>query len=268
MKLLSKVIKSFQYGSLIEEPAPQLFEQNDCVVDEQCRIMLDQAFQKAQQIVESAQSYKVELLQDCAKRTQIELKESKKRGYQEGYDRGYQEGEKAGTESGMQQGLAEGLQKAEKENQKYLNELAKMIQSVETSKEDILARFESDLTDLAVTIARTIIKKELVMDEKTLHHIIQNAVDSYRNQEWVRIYVSEKTADVLTKADVTIAQELKSVSDHVKVVVRDGMSDESCVIEMPNQVIDAGIDTQLNTIQSALDEAIRPEMRITPERKE
>jgi flagellar assembly protein FliH len=88
-----------------------------------------------------------------------------------------------------------------------------------------------------------------------LHSIIQNAVDSYRNQAWVRIYVSGDTANLLTKADASIAQELKTVSDHVKVVVTTGISDESCVIEMPDQVIDAGVDTQLKKIKSALEKS-------------
>ncbi|QAT50691.1 hypothetical protein EQM14_13485 [Caproiciproducens sp. NJN-50] len=255
---MSKVIKASQYNPFIESPGAAAGA--DVSPDAQCRLVLDQAFQKAKQIVESAQNYRSEQLRDCAEHADRELRESQEQGYREGFAHGREEGEKSGMESGMRQGLSEGAKKAEAENRQCLNELGEMIQSVEKSKTEILSKFESDLKDLAVTIARAIVKKELETDPKTLHTIIQNAVDSYRNQAWVRIYVSGNTANLLTKADVSIAQELQAVSDRVKVVVTTGISDESCVIEMPDQVIDAGIDTQLRKIQSALEESGQTEM--------
>ncbi|MFU0831614.1 MAG: Flagellar assembly protein FliH [Oscillospiraceae bacterium] len=258
MKLLSNIIKASQYDPSIEEQTVQFADgKSDAenAENQEALTILNQAFEKARQIVESAQNYRAEVMRSCAKQVETEFQEAKNRGYQEGLDRGFAEGQKKGLESGMRQGFSEGVQKAEEENQKYLDELAEMLQSVEASKTEILHKFETDLKNLAVTIARTVIKKELEIDSKTMHSIIRNAVDSYRNQAWVRIHVSGKTADLLTKADVAIAQELKSVSDHVKVVVTEGMNDESCVIEMPDQVIDAGIETQLNKIQSALNGA-------------
>lgn len=259
MKLLSNIIKASQYDPSVAEETVEFADGQSAAENEESLSALNRAFEKAKQIVESAQSYRAEVMSNCAKQVETELQEAKKRGYQEGLDRGFAEGQKAGLESGTQQGFSQGLKKAEEENEKYLDELAEMLQSVEESKTEILRKFEADLKNLAVTIARTVIKKELEIDAKTMHSIIKNAVDSYRNQAWVRLHVSGNTADLLTKTDVSIAQELKSVSDHVKVVVTEGMSDESCVIEMPDQVIDAGIETQLNKIQSALDAADRQE---------
>ena len=254
---MSKVIKASQYGLFVEEPNAAFGENVSAEVSN--RSVLDQAFQKAKQIVESAQSYRAEQLRDCTERVDREIQEARKQGYQDGFARGREEGKKSGIEAGMRQGLVEGAKKAEAENRDCLNELSQMIQSVEKSKTEILSKFESDLKDLAVAIARAIVKKELETDPKTLHTIIQNAVDSYRNQSWVRVYVSGNTANLLTKADSSLAQELQSVSDHVKVVVTAGISDESCVIETPDQVIDAGIDTQLRKIKSVLDESERSE---------
>jgi len=250
---LSKVIKASQYNPFTEDP--DVTYDTDVTPDVKCKKILDQAFQKAKQIVESAQDYRSAQLRDSAQRADQELKEAQKQGYQEGFANGREEGLKSGLEAGNRQGISEGAKKAEAENRKSLNELGEMIQSVEKSKTEILSKFEDDLKDLAIAIARAIVKKELETDPKTLHTIIQNAVDSYRNQAWVRIYVSGNTANLLTKTDASIAQELQAVSDRVKVVVTPGIGDESCVIEMPDQVIDAGIDTQLKKIQSALEES-------------
>ncbi|MCI1965313.1 MAG: hypothetical protein LKJ17_04175 [Oscillospiraceae bacterium] len=255
---MSKVIKASQYSPFSEQP--DVVRNPGVSPEVKSQAALDKAFEKAKKIVESAQSYRAEQLRDCAERVNHELQEAKKQGYQEGFASGREEGRKAGLEAGMRQGLSEGTKKSELENRKSLDELSGMIQSVEKSKTEVLSKFESDLQNLAFTIARAIVKTELKMEPKTLHTIIQNAVDSYRNQAWVRIYVSGDTANLLTKADVSIAQELKDVSDHVKVVVTTGISDESCVIEMPDQVIDAGVDAQLKKIQSTLEESGRSEM--------
>lgn len=90
-----------------------------------------------------------------------------------------------------------------------------------------------------------------------MQSIVLNALDSYRNQSWVRIYVSNQTATVLLKADNNIVQELQGVSDNVKVIAVSNMNDGDCVLEMPDQVIEAGVDSQLRKIRNAIDTAMK-----------
>lgn len=261
MRLLSKVIKASQAGLLPDAVfgGIALPVVAGAAEEDQHRAALEQAFRKAKQIVDSAQSYRMEQMRDCAARTAKETEEAKKRGYDEGFAQGHEEGKKDGMQAGLREGGTEGRKQAAAENRKYLDEMVRMIEAVERSKTDVLTRFESDLTDLAMTIARAIIKKELETDPQAMRSIIQSAMDSYRNQAWVRVYVSDKTANRLLKADKKIADELKEISDNVKVVVTAGMNDGACVLEMPDQVIDAGVDTQLKKIRTALNEAVRSE---------
>ncbi len=65
---------------------------------------------------------------------------------------------------------------------------------------------------------RAILKQELHTDDKALRNIILSAMEEYRNQEWIRIYVPEETANVLLKADSSIVDDLKEISDSVKVI--------------------------------------------------
>lgn len=289
MRLLSRVIKSFQYGAVLPaypaevesfdspedeeeenqpgdeageaQPEPHVpnraFPRPEYVPpDEKSKEILDRAFQKAKQIVDSAQNYSTHQIQELNERMLRETEEAKKQGYTAGYAAGSREGQKSGYEAGLRSGTEEGLRKAADVNQRTINELAEMIQTVEKEKEKVLQRFADNLQDLAVAIAKAILKKELEIDDKAMAKIILSAMDSYRNQAWLRIYVSDQTANILTKADNDIVEQLKNVSENVKVVAAQGMGDGGCIIEMPDQVIDAGIDTQLRKIRNAIDTAV------------
>lgn len=259
MRLLSKVIKASQYGSFQPAGAGDFGADGGPAAEDCCREILDQAFRKAKEIVDSAQAYRMGQLRECTERSEAERQEARKQGYEDGFARGREEGKKQGFEAGLQQGGAEGQRSAAAENRKYVDELARMIEAVEKSKSTILSEFESGLQELAVSIARAILKRELKLDPKTMHTIIVNAMDSYRNQEWVRIYVSGSTANLLLKGDAKITEELKAISENVKVVVTEGMGDGACILELPSRVIDAGIDAQLEKIQSGLNDAVRSE---------
>jgi flagellar assembly protein FliH len=289
MRLLSRVIKSFQYGAVLPafpaevesfdspedeeeenqpgeeagEASPELSVPNRASPrpaeyvppDKKSKEILEKAFQKAKQIVDSAQDYSTRQVRELNERMLRETEEAKKQGYSAGYAVGSKEGQKRGCEAGLRSGTEEGLRKAADVNRKNIEELAEMIQTVEKEKEKVLQRFGDNLQDLAVAIAKAILKKELEVDDKAMSKIILSAMDSYRNQAWLRIYVSDQTANILTKADNNIVERLKGVSENVKVVAAQGMSDGGCIIEMPDQVIDAGIDTQLRKIRNAIDTA-------------
>lgn len=263
MRLLSKVIKASQYGSFVPADPAGIFGADDGAAagtaEDRGREMLDQAFRKAKEIVDAAQIYRMEQLRDCAARIDGEMREARKQGYEEGFAKGQEEGKNQGFQAGLRQGSAEGARSAVAENRKHVDELARMIEAVEKSKSTILSEFESGLEELAVSIARAILKRELKLDPKTMHSIIVGAMDSYRNQEWVRIYVSGSTANLLLKSDAKIADELRNISDNVKIVVAEGMGDGGCILEMPTRVIDAGVDAQLDKIRAGLDEAVRSE---------
>ncbi len=279
MRSLSKVIHPGQYAATLsdyrpqelspevqpevppsassESPPPQTDRPASMQAQEEARRLMERAFLKAKQIVDSAQEYAAEKMQETREAIAADSAESKKRGYTDGYAQGSEKGKKEGGEAGYRAGFEAGRKQAEADNRKSLDELGMMIESVEKSKTKILDEFENDLIDLSTTMAKAILKRELHSDDKTLRSIILSAMEEYRNQEWIRIYVPEETASILLKADSSIADDLKEISSSVKVVVSPGMQDGSCIVETPDQVIDAGVDSQLNKIREAISEAMR-----------
>lgn len=262
MRLLPNVIKASQYvtvkngtafpannGSVPKVPDPPLEE-------DQHRKIVNEAFQKAQQIIEAAQNYTVNKVRESTQQMNQEAAQVLVQSREEGYGRGFAEGKKEGRELGYRDGYEEGcragLQKAEEENRAAAEELSGMLDIVETGKAEILQRYEADLKKLAVSIAEKVIRRELSMNEKAMQSIIVNAVDAYRNQEWVRIFVSKNTKTLLQKVDKSIVEALSDVSDSIKIEVSPDMDDGDCIIEMPDRMVDAGVNTQTEKIKQAL----------------
>lgn len=218
--------------------------------------VVEDAFAKAKKIVDAAQQYRSREEEKARKTIADETASEKKRGYSEGYALGTEQGKKDGTSAGYRDGYSEGGKKAEADNGKNLQELGSMIKAVEKAKTKILHDFESDLQDLATAMAKAILKKDLEIDDQAMRSIILSAMQEYRNQEWIRIYVSDKTANILLKADHSIVDALKDISENVKVVVSPDLNDGGCILETPDQVIDAGVDSQLQKIKSAIGSAM------------
>nr|WP_319488412.1 FliH/SctL family protein [uncultured Caproiciproducens sp.] len=216
---------------------------------DQHRKIVNEAFQKAQQIMEAAQNYSMNKVKESTQQMNQEAAQVLVQSREDGYRRGLLEGEKDGRELGYK----DGLKNAEEENQAVAAELSGMLETVETMKCEILRKYEEDIKKLAVAIAEKVIKRELSIDEKAMQSIITNAVDSYRNQEWIRILVSKNTKTLLQSVDKSIVQALSDVSDNIKIEVSPDMDDGDCTIEMPDQMIDAGVNTQIDKIKHVLD---------------
>ena len=256
------IIKASQYdemrsGDALNEPPNHLFQSSSDPmtkreVRDQHQAIVNDAFKKAKNIVEAAQTYSLNQLKESTMRLNEECAQMKVRSYEEGYDRGLAEGKTEGAALGYQSGFEEGLTKANQENKAIKDELSQMLETLEKKKTEILNQFEGDLERLAVTIAQKIIIKELSIDETAMQSIILNAMESYRNQEWVRIRVSPNTAELLMKSDRNMMQVLREISDNVKIVSSPEMKDGDCQIDLPDRLIDAGADTQMSSIKAAL----------------
>lgn len=263
---MSSIIKGSQYDT-INEPIPFLVHreikkdtaeqkndrtvQNPVSLEEQSKVILSTAFEKAKQIMDAAKSYSQSQIREATERMNQECVQMKRQSHDEGFALGMIEGRNAGKTAGYREGYEEGMKKAVAENQRLSDELSQMMEAIEHSKEKILEKYAADLQNLSIAIAKKILKNELALDENAMQSIIKNALDSYRNQEWVRICVSKNVADLLLKADHNIIEALKDVSNSVKVVVSPEMEDGDCIIDMPEQMIDCGVDTQFQNIEAA-----------------
>ena len=263
MRLLPSVIKASQYGGVKNADAfPLKIDDSKHVhKDEDLaaldlegtkRQILEDAVEKARQIVLAAQSYSEDQIREATQRIKEEGTQIKITSREEGYKQGLADGKEEGKAAGYQAGFAEGQKKAEEQNRALADELRLMLHTVEQQKDQVLQSLSQDVQGLAFAIAEKVVKVELRTDAAAMQAIIKSATDAYRNQSWVRISVSPQTADILAKADNDILQALQEVSDHVKITASPEMKEGDCKIDMPDQMIDASADAQLEKIKNAL----------------
>lgn len=253
--MTSRVIKTSQYKNIPDAPSFYGFGGHpEKAADEKTKeSVLDAAYVSAKQIVDAANEYSLKKIKETREKLLDESLKIRKQSYEEGFSEGMSEGKKAGMDAGYLSGYEEGLKACKEDNKKVAEELFRMLNIIEKSKSCILQKHEENIDRLALAIAEKVIKKELSLDKKTMLGMIKSATDSYRNQAWVHINVSENTANAFLQADKEIISSLAAVSQNVKIVVNPDLSDTDCLVELPDHIIDAGADTQLNKIKSAFD---------------
>lgn len=267
MRSLPSIIKASQYvgvsGKSVnpsELPHAHPASGTPANAKSQHEAIVNEAFRKAKDIVEATQNYSLNQLKESAMRMNEECAEMKIRSYEDGYAKGLAEGKSEGHQLGYDDGYRQGMKKAREEveaenreqSEAAKQEIGGMLESIENRKSEILKKFEEDLEGLSVAIARKIVRRELKTDEKALRSIIESVLESYRNQAWVKINVSPSNAELLMKADQGIIMDLQKVSSNVKIVSTPELDDGGCVIDLPDRLIDASVDTQFDQVQTAL----------------
>lgn len=238
-------------GASPADPAELLSAPAETVQDQHHAIVND-ALNKAKNIMEATQNYSLQQLRESATRMNEECAERKLRGYQEGYRQGEAQGKQSGYDAGYTDGYAQGVKQAHQEAQQTIDELMQMIQTVEQKGDELFARYEGDLESLAVAVAQKIIRRELNEGTAAMQSIIQSVLDSYRDVAWVTITVAPSAARQMTKSEHGIVQALQNISQNVKVIENPGMSEGDCVIDLPDRRIDAGVDSQMGMVKMAL----------------
>lgn len=201
------------------------------------------AIRESQEIIETANNYKIKMLANV----EIEIEEHRKRGYDIGYTQAYEKGKSLGYEEGKIIAQKEINEK----NEALIAELCKQIYMVEDSKDEIIKRYEKDLVKLAAEIAEKIIRVKISQEDEIIKDILKNAVKDYRNVEWLKIYLS-KNDYVTVSTDKNLMEKLSHISEHVTLeAIADG-EDGELIIESPENLIDLGVDTQINNLRNAI----------------
>jgi len=169
------------------------------------------------------------------------------------------EAEKAGREAGFTAGFvagqAEGKAEVLAQSKSELTRLSDFLGRMEASKEEIFTANEEILNRIAVSIASSIVQRELKSDPEYLKTRIRNLVQEYGAKEVLKIRVSPERYDEILR----IAPEFQAKFDTLKnlSVIADGFMDgNDFILETDFHRIDASLEHQIDTFKKALlDEA-------------
>jgi flagellar assembly protein FliH len=205
---------------------------------------VDYAQVQSDAILRNAKHQAEEIL---AKATQ-EAEEKAKAVYESARKNGYQEGYSKGLERAME----ESIRQREEQAEKLETEIQKFLEKASATLDRQLEDRTEELRDMAMAVAEKVVGISLKSSSEVICRMIQTAIDKRKHKEWVRIYIAECDAKKLTQIPPSLASALATLSDRVRIIPVAEDEPGTCIIEMPDEIVDASASTQLNNLRGML----------------
>ena len=195
----------------------------------------------AEFLMEQARRHADALLKEAQREAENIRALAEKEGYTEGWNHGCTEG--------REKALEEGRQQREIQRQEFQESLTQALESIEKEKNVCLKRYLDQLKDLAVAVGEKVIRISLKSNGDVIRRMIEAETEKMKKKAWVRIYMEHDDYETMIQADGEVVSHLTRLSDNVKFVVMEQSTGGSCIIEMPDEIIDMSVDTQMENIR-------------------
>ncbi len=221
--------------ALADETEGAVFEEDS--VDEAAKIL--------EEVRQAALRDAEEFLEAERRHAQEEAAQAREAGYRAGYETGYEEGRRRAD--------GEFRREFEKQLLAFQEDVERALQAVEAAKERCLHNYIDELKDCAIAIGEKVIQISLRSSGEVMKQMIISATEKLKKTAWVKIYIDKADYDMMMEADADIIDELSHLSDNIKFIVMDKEDTGSCIIEMPEEIVDVSVNTQMENIRDILE---------------
>lgn len=215
------------------EPEPEPEENPISFAQLQAEAILAEARQDAERILKQARD-------DADKEAGNVFAKAREEGYQEGYV------------AGMAQAAQESKAAREEQAKRQEEEVHRFMEQAGLALDRQMDQSVDDLRDLALAVAEKVVCVSLKSSADVISRMIQTAIDKRKKKEWVHIYISECDAKRLTQIPASLSAALSALSDRVRIIPMSDDESGTCIIEMPDEIVDASTSTQLNNLRTIL----------------
>ena len=161
--------------------------------------------------------------------------------------KGYAQGERAGLEAGV------------KRTDAVLRRLGETIDELAGLRRQILHQSEQQLVQLALALARRIVRRELAADDELLGALARVALERLGEARPATIRLHPEDF-----ARSTAGRLEQWAAAHVSVVADPTVNRGGCLVESPFGFVDASIEAQLQELAGALLESAHPGFEGSP----
>lgn len=152
----------------------------------------------------------------------------------------------AARRQGHEAGRAEGEQKARAELEGLLAKMAAAISELAGVRSEMRRRAEQDVVKLALLIAKRVLHRELTVDENAISALARVAFDGLARSETYKVTVHPRFAQAIAAAIPA------GVASRVRIEPDPAREPGTLLIDSPDGLTDASIDTQLEEIGRGL----------------
>ena len=217
------------------EPPVRSFEQEMSLAQAEADRLLQHAKAQAEHIIEEAKQA-----------AETEVARIYQRASEDGYNQGYAEGHQKGQE--------EASAATRKAAQDAVESVQRFLAQANQTRDAEIDRLSAEVLDVAVAVAEKVIHVSLKSSAEIIKRMIISATEKLKRREWVQIYVADCDVKGVAQSDPALAAALSSLSDHIKIVPMKDAETGACIVEMPDEIIDASASTQLENIRSVIHE--------------
>ena len=201
---------------------------------------------QAEQILADARKEADNILLKARDKADAETKKIFTKAREEGYQEGYV--------AGMAQAAQESIQAREEQAVRLEEEVHRFMEHAGVALDRQMDQSVDDLRDLAMAVAEKVISVSLKSSADVIARMIQTAIDKRKKKEWVHIYIAECDAKRLTQLPASLTKALSGLSDRVRIIPMADDESGTCIIEMPDEIIDASVSTQLSNLRTILND--------------
>lgn len=164
----------------------------------------------------------------------------------------FEEGRKEGEQDGFKAAYEQHKEVMNQELRAYQQRFADALRDVGIQKERILEKNIDDLKNISLSIAEKVIHTSIRSSEEVIKRMILAATEKLKKRQWAKIYITKSNIGVSMEVDSELLDSLSHLSDNVKIITMNNGDDGTCIIELPDEVIDASVGTQLENIKDIL----------------
>lgn len=199
----------------------------------QAELILNQAREDAEQILAQARQ-----------RAEAEQEEIRAGARDEGYREGYAQG--------IAKAMDDSVRDREATAARLEKEVRSFLEKASLAREEMLLQTREELLELCLSIAEKVVRVSLKSSSEVIVRMIQTATERMKRQEWVHIYISGCDARQLAQISPALTTTLGALSQHIKVVPMGDDEGGTCIVETPEEIVDASVSTQMSNIRDVL----------------
>jgi flagellar assembly protein FliH len=164
----------------------------------------------------------------------------------------YQQKVREAHAAGVKEGENAGRNRAAAELQPVMERLARSIQEIANLRARLRREAEADVVQLALAIARRVLRREVLADPDALRGLVVAALEKLQGQEISRVKVHPSQAAVVTAC---LQQALSG--GQVEVMSDASREVGSVIFETTRGNLDASVEGQLQEIERGLTDRLR-----------
>lgn len=208
---------------------------------------VDFARVQAEAILAAARLEAEQIKEQALKDAEAEVHELYRAARADGYNGGFTEGMAAA----MSEAQSEIARQAEAQGA----EIKRFLDDATHRRDLILQDTKEDLRDLALAVAEKVIRISLKSSGDILLRMIENATEKHRRCEWVQIYIADCDTKNIALSTPELTAALGHLSNRIRIIPMGDDESGTCIIEMPDEIIDASVSTQMDNIREVIQNA-------------